>query len=260
MPRFAANLSMMFQEVDFLDRFAAAAAAGFDAVEFAFPYAFSAETVAGRLAEHRLTPALFNMPPGDLDAGERGLASLPGREAAFRDSVAQAIAYAQILGCGTLHVMAGLLPDEALREEHERHYVENLRHAAEACACAGITPVIEPINSRDIPGYFLNYQGQARRIIDAVGSADLKLQLDLYHCQIMEGDLARHIRDLLPVVGHVQVAGVPNRHEPDLGEVEYRYLFDLLDELGYAGWIGCEYRPRGQTEAGLDWFRRYRRR
>ncbi len=260
MPRFAANLSMMFQEVDFLDRFAAAAAAGFEAVEFAFPYAFPAEAVAGRLAEHRLIPALFNMPPGNLDAGERGLASLPGREDAFRDGVTRAVAYAQTLGCGTLHVMAGLLPEETLREVYERQYVANLRHAAQACASAGITLVIEAINSRDIPGYFLCYQGQARRIVEAVGASNLKLQLDLYHCQIMEGDLARHIRDLLPVVGHVQVAGVPDRHEPDRGEVEYRYLFDLLDELGYAGWIGCEYRPRGQTEAGLDWFQRYRRR
>ena len=260
MPRFAANLSMMFQEVGFLDRFAAAAAAGFDAVEFAFPYAYPAEAVAGRLAEHRLTPALFNMPPGDLDAGERGLASLPGREEAFRDGVTRAIAYAQTLGCSTLHIMAGLLPEETLRAVHERQYVENLRHAAQACASAGITPVIEAINSRDIPGYFLNYQGQARRIVEAVGAANLKLQLDLYHCQIMEGDLARHIRDLLPIVGHIQVAGVPDRHEPDLGEVEYRYLFDLLDEHGYAGWIGCEYRPRGRTEAGLGWFQRYRRR
>lgn len=260
MPRFAANLSMMFQEVGFLDRFAAAAAAGFEAVEFAFPYAYPAEAVAGQLAQHGLTPVLFNMPPGDLDAGERGLASLPGREAVFRDGVAQAVAYAQTLGCGTLHVMAGLLREEALREVHERKYVENLRHAAQACASAGITPVIEAINCRDVPGYFLNYQSQARRIVEAVGAANLKLQLDLYHCQIMEGDLARHIRDLLPVVGHIQVAGVPDRHEPDLGEVEYRYLFDLLDEFGYAGWIGCEYRPRGRTETGLDWFQCYRRR
>ncbi|MEK0085163.1 2-oxo-tetronate isomerase [Benzoatithermus flavus] len=259
MPRFAANLSMMFQEHPFLDRFAAAAAAGFAGVEFLFPYDHPAGAIAERLQRHGLTQALFNLPPGDWAAGERGLASLPGREEEFRRSVERAIGYARALGCRTVHCMAGLLPDEGERATRERLYVENLRHAARACGEAGLTLLIEPINTRDMPGYLLNYQGQARRLIEAVGAPNLRLQLDLYHCQIMEGDLARHIREYLPITGHVQIAGVPERHEPDRGEVNYRYLFDLLDELGYAGWVGCEYRPHGRTEDGLGWFAPYRR-
>ena len=259
MPRFAANLSMMFQEHAFLDRFAAAAAAGFAGVEFLFPYEHPAEAIAGRLREHGLTQALFNLPPGDWAGGERGLATLPGREEEFRQGVGQAIGYARALGCATVHAMAGLLPDEGHRAGRERLYVDNLRFAAGECAAAGLTLLIEPINTRDIPGYFLNRQGQARRIIEAVGASNLKLQLDLYHCQIMEGDLAHHVREFLPLAGHVQVAGVPGRHEPDVGEVNYRYLFDLLDELGYEGWVGCEYRPKGRTEDGLGWFQPYRR-
>lgn len=260
MPRFAANLSMMFQEHAFGDRFAAAARAGFEAVEFLFPYEHPPEEVAGWLTASGLTQALFNLPPGDWAKGERGLASLPGREAEFRDGVATALRYAEALGCRTLHAMAGLLPGGAERKERERLYVENLRHAARACAARGITLLIEPINTRDMPGYLLSYQDQARRVIEAAGEPNLKLQLDLYHCQIMEGDLARHIREYLPLVGHVQVAGVPGRHEPDVGEVNYPFLFDLLDELGYAGWVGCEYRPRGRTEDGLGWFQPYRAR
>jgi len=260
MPRFAANLSMMFQEHGFLDRFAPAAGAGFMGTEFLFPYEHPPEAIAERLQAHRLTQVLFNLPPGDWAGGERGLASLPGREAEFRRGVELAIAYARALGCRTVHGMAGLLPDEAERADRERLYVENLRHAARSCADAGLTLLIEPINSRDMPGYLLNCQEQGRHVIEAVGAANLKLQLDLYHCQIMEGDLARHVREYLPLVGHIQIAGVPDRHEPDLGEVNYRYLFDVLDELGYPGWIGCEYRPRGRTEDGLDWFQPYRRR
>jgi hydroxypyruvate isomerase len=260
MPRFAANLSMMFQEHGFLDRFAPAAGAGFMGTEFLFPYEHPPEAIAERLQAHRLTQVLFNLPPGDWAGGERGLASLPGREAEFRRGVELAIAYARALGCRTVHGMAGLLPDEAERADRERLYVENLRHAARSCADAGLTLLIEPINSRDMPGYLLNRQEQGRRVIEAVGAANLKLQLDLYHCQIIEGDLARHVREYLPLVGHIQIAGVPDRHEPDLGEVNYRYLFDGLDELGYPGWIGCEYRPRGRTEDGLDWFQPYRRR
>lgn len=258
MPRFAANLSMMFQEHPFLDRFAAAAEAGFAGVEFLFPYDHPVEAIAERLRRHGLTQALFNLPPGDWAAGERGIASLPGREAEFRDGVATALRYARALGCRTLHCMAGLLPGEDERAARERLYVESLRHAAEACAAAGVTLLIEPINTRDMPGYLLSHQAQARRLIEAVGAANLRLQLDLYHCQIMEGDLARHIREFLPIVGHVQIAGVPERHEPDRGEVNYRYLFELLDELGYAGWVGCEYRPKGRTEDGLGWFQPYR--
>ena len=260
MPRFATNLSMMFQEEGFGDRFAAAARAGFEAVEFLFPYEHPPEWIAERLRAEGLTQALFNLTPGDWAAGERGLASLPGREAEFRDGVATALRYARTLGCRTLHCMAGLLPGEGERAGRERLYVENLRHAAKACAAEGVTLLIEPINTRDMPGYLLTRQDQARRVIEAVGEPSLKLQLDLYHCQIMEGDLAQHVRDYLPLVGHVQVAGVPGRHEPDVGEVNYPYLFGLLDELGYTGWTGCEYRPRGATEAGLGWFQRYRAR
>lgn len=260
MPRFAANLSMMFQEVGFLDRFEAAAAAGFDGIEFLFPYEHPASAIAERLQAHGLTQALFNMPPGNWAGGERGLASLPGREEEFAKGVETAVAYAKELGCATLHCMAGLLPDPAERPVRERLYIENVRHAARACAAAGIALVLEPINSRDMPGYFLAYQDEGRRLIEAVGEPNLKLQLDLYHCQIMEGDLAHHIRRYLPITGHVQVAGVPERHEPSQGEVNYPYLFDLLDELGYAGWVGCEYRPKGRTEDGLAWFQPYRRR
>lgn len=258
MPRFAANLSMMFTEHPFLDRFAAAAAAGFAGVEFLFPYAETVEELARRRADAGVEQALFNLPPGDWDAGERGLASLSGREVEFATSVETALAYARALRCPTLHAMAGMLQDGVDRAGRERIYVANLRHAARACAAAGITLVIEPINSRDMPGYLLGYQRDGRRIIEAVGEPNLRLQLDLYHCQIMEGDLARHIRDYADITGHVQVAGVPDRHEPDQGEVAYRYLFDVLDEIGYAGWVGCEYRPKGRTEDGLGWFRPWR--
>lgn len=253
MPRFAANLSTMFQEHAFPNRFAAATAAGFAGVEFLFPYDHDAALLAGRLRAHGLTQALFNLPPGDWAAGERGTAALPGREAEFRAGVERAVAYAGALGCRTLHCMAGLLP-----AADERVYRGNLRHAARACAAAGLTLVIEPINTRDVPGYFLTRQDQARGIIEDLAEPNLRLQLDLYHCQIMEGDLARRLRGLLPVVAHVQVAGVPDRQEPDRGEVRFPFLFDLLDGLGYQGWIGCEYRPKGTTEAGLGWFAPYR--
>jgi hydroxypyruvate isomerase len=260
MPRFAANLSMMFTDVPFLERFGRAAAAGFEAVEFLFPYEHPAEAIAAELDRHGLTQALFNLPPGDFAKGERGIASLPGREAEFREGVETALRYAAATRCRTLHCMAGLLPEAADRTRHEAAYVENLRHAARRCAEAGLTLVIEPINTRDIPGYFLNYQHQARRIIERVGEPNLKLQLDLYHCQIMEGDLARHIREFADITAHVQIAGVPERHEPDVGEINYPYLFGVLDEVGYAGWVGCEYRPKGRTEDRLGWFAPWRRR
>lgn len=255
MPRFAANLSMMFTERPFLDRFQASADAGFKGVEFLFPYAETVEHVAARRAAAGVDQALFNLPPGDWDAGERGLASLPGREEEVAEGLALALRYAEALSCPMLHCMAGMLPPRADRIEREPTYIANLKAAACACAEAGITLVIEPINTRDMPGYFLNYQRDARRVIEAVGEPNLKLQLDLYHCQIMEGDLARHIREYADITGHVQIAGVPDRHEPDIGEVDYRYLFDVLDETGYRGWVGCEYRPIGRTEDGLGWLR-----
>ncbi|HMR33586.1 MAG TPA: hydroxypyruvate isomerase family protein [Geminicoccaceae bacterium] len=258
MPKFAANLSMMFQEVPFLDRFAAARAAGFAGVEFLFPYDFPKEEVAARLNAAGLSQALFNTVPGDFAKGERGLAALPGREAEFQAGVDKALDYAAALGCPTIHCMAGLRPADVPDETLEATYVANLTAAAAKAAGQGIVVVIEPINTRDIPGYFLNYQRQGRKIVERIGAANLKLQLDLYHCQIMEGDLAMHIRDYADITGHVQIAGVPERHEPDVGEVNYPYLYELLDRTGYAGWVGCEYRPRGRTEDGLGWFAPWR--
>ncbi|HET6469521.1 MAG TPA: 2-oxo-tetronate isomerase [Geminicoccaceae bacterium] len=258
MPRFAANLSMMFQEVPFLDRFARAKAAGFGAVEFLFPYDFAKEQVADALHGQGLAQALFNLPPGDWGAGERGLCCLPGREAEFAAGLEKGLDYARALGCTTLHAMAGLRPEGVAEARLEEVFVDNLKAAAPKAAAAGVTLVLEPINTRDMPLFFLNYQRQARRLIERVGADNLKLQLDLYHCQIMEGDLATHIRDFADITGHVQIAGVPERHEPDVGEINYPYLFEVLDRTGYAGWVGCEYRPKGRTEDGLGWFAPWR--
>jgi len=255
MPRFAANLTMMFNEVPFPERFQRAADAGFEAVEFLFPYDHTPTEVAGWLAAAGLQNVLFNMPPGDWAKGERGLAALPGREAEFRAGVAKALDYAAALGTKRLHAMAGLVPEGADRDACRETYVANLKHAAEALGRHGLTLVIEPINTRDIPGFFLNTQAEARAVIEAVGAPNLKIQMDFYHAQIVEGDLAMTLRKNLDLVGHTQIAGVPDRHEPDEGEVNYPYLFGLLDELGYDGWVGCEYRPRGKTEDGLGWLK-----
>jgi hydroxypyruvate isomerase len=253
MPKFAANLTMMFNEVPFPQRFAAAAKAGFQGVEFLFPYDHAPHEVAQWLNENGLTNALFNMPPGDWAKGERGLASLPGREAEFRDGVVRALAYAQALGTKRLHAMAGLVPAGAARERHREVFIDNLRYAARELARHGITLLIEPINPRDMPGYFLSSQAEAHAIREAVGEPNLQVQLDFYHAQIVEGDLAMGLRKHFAGVGHVQIASGPDRHEPDEGEVNYAYLFRLLDEMGYDGWVGCEYRPRGRTEDGLGW-------
>ncbi len=261
MPQFAANLSMMYTEHPFLDRFAAAAADGFKAVEYLFPYDFDKAELAGRLAHHGLKQALFNGPPGDWEKGERGMACLPGREDEFRRSITdKALPYAQALGCQRLHVMAGLVPSGADRAALRATYVANLAWAAAQAASVGVQVLMEPINTRDIPGFFLNRQDEAHAIVAEVGAANLKVQMDLYHCQIVEGDLAMKIRQYLPTgnVGHIQIAGVPQRHEPDLGELNYPFLFDLLDEVGYSGHVGAEYRPRGATSAGLGWFAPYR--
>ena len=256
--RFAANLSMMFTEHPFLERFAAASAAGFDAVEYLFPYEFPATNLKERLDRHGLVQALFNMPPGDWAAGERGTACLPGREAEFREGVARAVDYARTLGCPRLHCMSGLPPAGLDRDAALETYIGNLRHAAAACADAGLTLLVEPINGRDMPGYLMNSTALARRVIEAVGAPNLRLQLDLYHCQISEGDLAMRIRANADLTAHVQIAGVPDRHEPDRGEVNYPYLYEVLAETGYDGFVGCEYRPRGRTEDGLGWFAPYR--
>lgn len=254
MPKFAANLSLMFQEIPFLDRFEAAAAAGFEAVEFLFPYGESKKDLAARLKTASLAQVLFNLPPGDWEAGERGIAALPGREAEFRAGLESALDYAEALGCRRLHAMAGLLPDGVDPAECEAVYADNLRHAAGIAANAGVVMLIEPINGRDMPGYFLNRTAQARRIIESVGSDNLFLQYDIYHAQISEGFLAETFRANCDIIRHVQIAGVPGRHEPDdRQEINYPFLFDLLDAVGYDGWIGCEYRPRAETLDGLRW-------
>lgn len=255
MPKFAANLTMMFNEVPYPQRFAAAAKAGFAAVEFLFPYDYPPAEVARWLQEAGLKNALFNMPPGDWAAGERGVASLPGREEEFRAGVARAIEYARALGTPSIHAMAGLLPSGADRKRHREVFVANLRHAAKALAGEGLTLLIEPINSRDIPGYFLNTQAEAHAIREEIDQPNLKVQMDFYHAQIVEGDLSVTLRKHIAHVGHVQIASVPDRHEPDEGEIDYRHIFRLLDELGYPGWVGCEYRPRGRTEDGLGWLK-----
>jgi 2-dehydrotetronate isomerase len=256
-PKFAANLSFIFQEVGFLDRFAAAAACGFKAVEYLAPYDYPPEVITEQLNRHGLEQALFNMPPGDWVAGERGIGALPGREEEFRAGVDTALDYAKATNCRILHAMAGVLPPGQDPAAAERTYVANLRYAADRLAAANLTLVIEPINTRDIPGYFLNTTTQAMAIIERVGRANLKLQLDLYHVQIVEGDLAHRIRALAGHYPHVQIAGNPGRHEPDVGEINYPFLFDLLDEIGYSGWIGCEYRPKVETRAGLGWAKHY---
>jgi hydroxypyruvate isomerase len=261
MPRFAANLSLMYTEHAFLDRFAAAARDGFGAVEYLFPYAFERQDLRRRLDDNGLQQVLFNAPPGDFDAGERGLACLPGREAQFRRGFTeQALPYAQALGCPRLHVMAGLVPEGADRRPLRDTYLSNLTWAAAQASAHGIDVLIEPINTRDIPHYFLNRQEEAHAVVQAVGVPNLKVQMDLYHCQIVEGDLAMKLRHFLPTgrVGHIQVAGVPERNEPDTGELHHPYLFALLDELGYAGHVGCEYRPQAGTSAGLGWFQPYK--
>lgn len=257
MPRFAANLSMMFTEVPFLERFGRAAQAGFQAVEFLFPYEHPPETVAAALKKHGLTQALFNMPPGNWAAGERGMAAIPGREQEFRDNVAVALRYAKALECKTLHAMSGIT--EGLdREACKATFVENFRFAADALAKEGITLLVEPINSRNMPGYFIAHQLEAVELVERVGRPNVSVQLDLYHAQIMDGDLTRLIEKMHGRFAHVQIASVPERHEPDEGELNYPHLYAVLDRLGYQGWIGCEYNPRGETEAGLGWFAPYR--
>jgi hydroxypyruvate isomerase len=275
MPQFAANLSMMYPELPFLDRFEAAAQDGFTAVEYLFPYAFAKEELAARLKDHQLQQVLFNAPPGGTDAASidtawnsntRGTASIPGREAEFREGVELALTYADALNCPRIHLMAGLLGEGQTRASNLSTYVANLQWATALAAKTGRDVLIEPINTRDIPGFFLNRQDHAHDIIGMVGADNLKVQMDLYHCQIVEGDVASKIRQYLPTgrVGHFQIAGVPERHEPDIGELNYPYLFAVIDEVsqacGWQGWVGCEYRPRlggqpGGTSAGLDWLK-----
>ncbi|MFP6777520.1 MAG: 2-oxo-tetronate isomerase, partial [Alphaproteobacteria bacterium] len=257
MPKFAANLNFLFQDIDFLDRFAAAAENGFQAVEYLFPYEYPPDQLKQALAKHGLVQALFNLSPGDWNAGDRGLAALPGRETEFRAAVNLAGKYAEALACKQVHVMAGIVPEGAQRDPYEECYIANLSYAADYFAARGVRTLIEPLNSFDMPGYLLNGSKQARRVIKAVGSDNLYLQYDVYHLQIMEGNLAHSFERDLDITSHIQIAGVPGRHEPVIGEINYPYLFALFDRLGYDGWVGCEYRPGGETRAGLDWAREY---
>ncbi|CAM8828342.1 2-oxo-tetronate isomerase [Burkholderia pseudomallei] len=257
MPRFATNLTMMYNEHAFLERFAAAARDGFKAVEYLFPYEFPAAELKARLDAHGLVQALFNAPPGDWAAGERGIASLPGREDEFRRAIDTALDYARVIGNDTLHVMAGLIAPTQDRARHRDVYLRNLAHAAEAARAQNVTIVIEPINPRDMPGFFLNRQDDAQAICREVGAPNLLVQFDCYHCQIVEGDLAMKLKRDIAGIGHIQIAGVPQRHEPDVGEIHYPYLFELIDALGYDGWIGCEYRPKAGTSEGLGWLAPY---
>ena len=262
MPKFAANLSMLYPDLDFLDRFEAAALDGFQSVEYAFPYAFEARELVSRLQSNGLEQVLINASPGNADAGERGLACLPDRENDFRASIESALRYAAALDCPRIHVMAGIAPPACSRDDAYSTYVRRLSWAASEAGRTAVDVLIEPINTRDIPGFYLNRQDHAHKVVADVGAANLKVQMDLYHCQIVEGDVAMKLRQHLPTgrVGHIQIAGVPERHEPDIGELNYRYLFDVLDACGYHGWVGCEYRPRlgkkpGGTSAGLGWYR-----
>jgi 2-dehydrotetronate isomerase len=269
MPRFAANLSMLYPELAFMDRFEAAARDGFEAVEYLFPYEHDAAELAARLRAHGLQQVLFNAPPGNWDAGERGVACLPGREQEFRDGVTRALKYAEVLRCPRVHVMAGLLPEGQERSALRSTYVDNLRWAAREAAKQGVKVLIEPINTRDIPRFFVNRQDNAHGLLAEIGESNAQVQMDLYHCQVVEGDVAMKIRQYLPTgrVGHFQIAGVPQRHEPDLGEMNYPFLFSVIDEVaascGWQGWVGCEYRPArgaqpGGTSEGLAWMRRLR--
>jgi len=253
MPRFAANLSFLYTEWPFLERFAAAAEDGFEAVEFLFPYDFDAQVLASALRECGLEPALFNLPAGNWAEGERGLAALPGREGEFEAGLELALEYALSLGCRRLHAMAGIA--DAADEFAQATYLANLKRAARRLAPHGIELMIEPINQRDMPGYFLRTQAQAVAVIETVAEPNLRLQMDFYHCQISEGDLLAKLAGNFDCLGHVQIAGVPLRHEPDQGEVNFAAIFPALDALGYAGWIGCEYRPKAGTREGLGWLR-----
>jgi hydroxypyruvate isomerase len=257
MPRFNANLTLLFNEVEFLDRFRAARDAGFKGVEYLFPYAHRKQDLVERLQANGLTQVLHNLPAGDWDRGERGIACLPDRVGEFQDGVGQAIEYAQALQCQQLNCLAGVAPDGIDPQRARDTLVGNLRFAAAQLKAAGIRLLLEACNTRDIPGFFVNRSRQALEIIDAVGSDNLFLQYDIYHMQVMEGDLAATIRRNLDRIAHMQLADNPGRHEPGSGEINYPFLFGFIDRLGYSGWIGCEYKPAGSTVAGLGWIKPY---
>jgi len=253
MIKLAANLTMLYNEVGFLDRFDAAAKSGFAGVEYLFPYAFPKEELVERLAKHKLTQVLHNLPAGDWPAGERGIACHPDRVGEFQDGVGKAIDYARALACGQVNCLAGIAPAGVDREKVRGTFVANLRFAAEKLGAAGIKLLIEPVNTYDIPGFWLARTQQALDVIRDVGSNNLYLQYDIYHMQRMEGELANTIKAHLPQIAHLQLADNPGRNEPGTGEINYRFLFGFIDSIGYEGWIGCEYKPKGKTIDGLGW-------
>jgi hydroxypyruvate isomerase len=254
MPKLAANLSMLFPQLDFLERFAAARAAGFRYVEYQFPYALPAQAIARSARDAGVEVVLHNLPAGDMAKGERGIACLPGREAEFREGVERAIAYAKAAGCARLNCISGLAPAD---EIHFRTLAGNVRHAARRLGEVGIQLMIEPINTRSVPGFFLTGSRQAIDVLNAAGEGNAFLQYDLFHMQIMEGDLAATIERLLARIGHIQIADVPARNEPGTGEINFDFLLAHLDRIGYSGWVGCEYNPRGDTLEGLSWAKPY---
>ncbi|EOD53298.1 2-oxo-tetronate isomerase [Aeromonas molluscorum] len=254
---FAANLTLLFTELPFIERFAAARAEGFEAVECLFPYEWPATELARQLSEHGLTQALFNMPAGNWAAGERGMAAIPGREAEFRAQLPRVRDYALALGCKKVHAMSGLIDPAHSLAAHRQTLIENIRHAADYLAADDIKVLLEPLNSRDVPGYFLAHQLDALALVEEIDRPNVAVQLDLYHAQIMDGDLTRLIGKLGTAIGHVQIASVPDRHEPDRGEIHYPHLLAALQAAGYRDWIGCEYHPNAGTRAGLGWLRQW---
>jgi hydroxypyruvate isomerase len=257
MPKFCANLTMLFNELPFPERFEAAAKAGFEGVEYLFPYAYPKAQLAEALAAHKLQQVLHNMPAGDWDSGSRGIACLPDRVGEFQDGVEKTIEYARALGCKQVNCLAGIAPAGVDPERCKRTLIDNLRFAAPRLAQAGLKLLIEPINTRDVPGFFLTTTRQALEIIAEAGSDNVCVQYDIYHMQIMEGDLARTIEENLARIPHMQLADNPGRNEPGTGEINYSFLFDFVDRIGYRGWIGCEYKPKTTTVAGLGWIRPY---
>ena len=255
MPRFAANLTMMFNEVPFLDRFEAAAKAGFTAVEFLFPYAFPPEEIGKRLRANGLTQALFNLPPGNWDAGEKGFAALPERFDDLKQSLQTASPYVKATGVKRVHLMAGIANQNDSKAVEA--FYKSVAWTSEFFEPHGLDVVIEPINPRNVPGYFLNDFLFARDLINELKIPNLKLQFDIYHCQIIHGDVTMHLREMMPMIGHIQIASIPSRHEPDGEELNYPFIFAELDRLGYGGFVGCEYNPQGKTTDGLGWFKPY---
>ncbi len=258
MPKFSANLSFLYPDLPFLDRFAAAAADGFRAVEYAVPYVAEAGELAALLEAHRLEQVLFNMPAGDWDGGERGIACHPDRVEEFRAGVEVALDYARVLDCSRVNCLAGIVPEGVAAEVLEATFAANLQYAAPRFAAAGVQLLVEPINTRDIPGFYLSTARHAERVLDAVGSDNLLIQYDIYHQQVTAGDLFPTYERLKHRIGHIQIADTPGRHEPGTGEINYGFVLSELDRLGYAGWVGCEYRPLAGTSEGLGWMAPYR--